>query len=94
MNSVPETSVPEMTGEEMHLILKHLGLSKRETASLMDVGQRTLQRWSNDPAFKVPVSVACALRCFVALSTTSLNFREVVTINFRDLSDGPVNRPV
>jgi transcriptional regulator with XRE-family HTH domain len=94
MSSVPETIGPQMTGAEMHLIIKHLGLSKREIASLLDVSQRTLQRWSNDPRFTVPGSVACALRCFVALSTTSYNFREVVKINFRDLAEAPVNSQV
>jgi transcriptional regulator with XRE-family HTH domain len=88
------SSNTEMTGAEMHLIVKHLNLTKREVASLLGVSQRTLQRWSNDPRFTVPGSAASALRCFVALSTTSYNFREVVRINFHELAQGLVNSQV
>lgn len=76
-----------MTGQEMHDLTKTLGLSKRELAQLMGVSIRTVQRWSNDPRFEIPGSVACALRAFSLLTQTGHDFRSVSRINFREISE-------
>jgi DNA-binding transcriptional regulator YiaG len=75
-----------MTGEEMQTLMKRLKLKKRELSNLMGVSIRTVQRWTNDPRMEVPGSVACALRSFVLLASTSHDFHSVQKINFEEIS--------